>query len=78
MSDQSPPPDDTPESSDAPLDELRELAVPVDEQFADRVHRRIERRVLATDLVELAWAAPLEALMALLRAPFEWFDRPKP
>jgi hypothetical protein len=77
MTDQVRPPDPE-EGGDAPLDELADLAVPVDEQFADRVHRRIERRVLTTDLVELAWAAPLEALMALLRAPFEWFDRPKP
>jgi hypothetical protein len=78
MSDDVRPPEGGPDGADAPLEELADLTVPVDAAFADRVHRRIERRVLTTDLVELAWAAPLEALMALLRAPFEWFDRPKP
>lgn len=76
MSDASTPPEPTPDT-DVPLEELQDLTVPVDEAFADRVHRRIERRVLTTDLVELAWAGPVEALLALVRAPFEWFDRPK-
>jgi len=56
-----------------PIDELRELSVPLDPRFAQRVRGSIERRLLAGELLGLAWAAPLSVLMELLRAPFELF-----
>ncbi|MCC7125314.1 MAG: hypothetical protein IT178_10735 [Acidobacteria bacterium] len=62
------------DSGEPAVDELRDLTLPVDEGFAGRVSRRIERRLLAGDLIELAWSAPLSAALTLLRVPFEWFD----
>lgn len=59
----------------APVEALRDLALDVDDTFGPRVRRRIERRVLAGELVELAWTGPLTAVVELLRAPFDWFRR---
>ncbi|MDH4065238.1 MAG: hypothetical protein OEW19_12625 [Acidobacteriota bacterium] len=59
----------------APVEALRDLALDVGGEFGPRVRRRIERRVLGSDLVELAWTAPLTVVLELLRAPFEWFQR---
>jgi hypothetical protein len=54
-----------------PLDELRALALPLAANFPDKVRGRIERRLLTVELIDLAWVAPLAALLALLRAPLE-------
>lgn len=62
-----------------PVEQLRDLSLDVGGEFAPRVRRSIERRLLGGDLIELAWTAPFTALLELLRAPFEWFERrPKP
>lgn len=58
-----------------PLEQLRDLAVPLSTSFPDRVRRRIERRVLAGALIDLAWTAPLAVLLELLRAPLEALGR---
>ena len=54
-----------------PVDELRDLALPLGASFPDRVRGRIERRLLTAELLDLAWTAPLAVLLELLRAPFE-------
>jgi hypothetical protein len=59
----------------APIDELRDLSLPVGAHFQQRVRNRIERRVLAGDLMELVFRGPLSAVLHLLEAPFEWFGR---
>ncbi len=70
----SPPPDEPrtlPPSEDdegPPILALRSLALDVDERFARRVRGRIERRVLAGDLVSLGWSGPLAVLLECLRA----------
>lgn len=56
-----------------PVVQLRGLELAVDDGFTDRVGRRIQRRLLAGDLLQLAWSGPLMALLELLRVPFEWF-----
>ncbi len=56
-----------------PIVELRALSLAVDERFGRRVRGRIERRLLAGEFINLAWAAPLMAFFELLRAPFELF-----
>jgi hypothetical protein len=65
----------TPDDDDLgePIDGLKDLSLPLDPQFSRRVRGSIERRLLAGELLSLAWAAPLAVLMELLRAPFEQF-----
>jgi hypothetical protein len=79
MSDPSGQPDDAPDENGAPVEELRDLELAVDDEFVDKVGRRIERRVLANELVSLAWNGPLAATLELLHIPFAWFaGRPRP
>jgi hypothetical protein len=54
-----------------PVVELRELSLSSDDRFGRRVHRRIERRILAGEFIVLAWTAPMMMLLELLRVPFE-------
>lgn len=54
-----------------PVGELMDLALPLGVNFPDKVRRRIERRLLTAELIDLAWTAPLAVLVELLRAPFE-------
>lgn len=54
-----------------PVTELRDLSLPVDDRFGRRVRGRIERRVLAGELLGLAWTAPLMTFLEFLRIPFE-------
>lgn len=72
-----PPGGNAPQDDDAdmglPIDELRDLSLSVDGRFGRRVRGRIERRVLAGELLGLAWSAPVMVLFELLRAPFELF-----
>ncbi|MCC7032104.1 MAG: hypothetical protein IT179_04625 [Acidobacteria bacterium] len=63
----------SPDETEPPVPELAAFELPLDEAFVTRVRCRIERRVLAGDLAELAWSGPLAAVIALLRAPFDWF-----
>jgi hypothetical protein len=57
----------------APVEALLDFELEVDDAFAQKVGRRIERRVLANELVTLAWTGPLAALLELLHIPFAWF-----
>lgn len=62
-----------------PLEALQDLELAVDDEFVDKVGRRIERRVLTNELVSLAWNGPLAATLELLHIPFAWFaGRPRP
>jgi hypothetical protein len=61
-----------------PVAELRDFALPVDPTFVRGVERTIERRKLAGELVGLTAVAPWEALLALLRIPFEWLGARAP
>jgi hypothetical protein len=54
-----------------PVVELRDLSLSVDDRFGRRLRDRIERRVLAGELLGLAWTAPLMMLLEFLRVPFE-------
>jgi hypothetical protein len=54
-----------------PVAELRDLSLSVDDRFGRRVRGRIERSVLAGELIGLAWTAPMMMLLELLRVPFE-------
>jgi len=54
-----------------PVEELRDLAWTLGAGFTDRVRGRIERRLLAGELLDFAWTAPLMLLLELLPAPFE-------
>lgn len=65
--------DEAVEDTGLPVTQLQGLVLDVDDAFADRVGRRIQRRLLAGDLLQLAWSGPLLALLELLRVPFEWF-----
>jgi hypothetical protein len=56
-----------------PVAELRTLSLDVDDRLGRRVRGSIERRVLAGDLLGLAWNAPLMILLEFIRAPFELF-----
>lgn len=52
-----------------PVVELRGLVLPVDDRFAGRVERRIERRVLTNEFVEFAWAVPIAVVLELVLLP---------
>lgn len=54
-----------------PVIELRDLSLAVDHRFGRRVRSRLERRILAGELLGLAWTAPLMMLLEFLRVPFE-------
>lgn len=54
-----------------PVVELRDLSLSANDQFGRRVHRRIERRILAGEFIALAWTAPMMMFLELLRVPFE-------
>ena len=54
-----------------PITELRDLSLHVDDRFGRRVRGRLERRVLAGELLGLAWTAPLMMLLEFVRVPFE-------
>ncbi len=56
----------------APVTELRDLSFPLDARFSDKVRGRIERRLLARELLDLAWSGPLAVVLEFLKAPFEF------
>ena len=56
----------------APVAELRDLSLPLGSAFPDKVRGRIERRLLAGELIGLVWAAPLAVLLELLQAPMQF------
>jgi len=64
---------ESPETDDwgAPVTQLRDHVVPVSPQFRARVHRSIERRILAANATQFGMLAPITALLELLRAIFE-------
>ena len=55
---------------DAPVAELEGISIPVDERFGEQIRGRIERRLLAGDLIELAWMGPFVVLLEWLTTPF--------
>lgn len=57
----------------APVTELQDLSLAVNDRFARRVRGRIERRTLGGEFLGLAWTAPAMTLLELLRVPFELF-----
>jgi len=57
-----------------PVAELRDLSLEVSDRLGRRVRGSIERRVLAGELLGLAWTAPVMVLLEFLRAPFELFN----
>jgi hypothetical protein len=61
------------EDTGLPVTQLQGLELAVDDAFTDQVGRRIQRRILAGDLLQLAWSGPMMAFLELLRVPFEWF-----
>ena len=63
-----------PDDLGEPVIELRDLSLAVDERFVRRLRSRLERRLLAGELLGLAWTAPVMMLIELLRAPFELFS----
>jgi hypothetical protein len=71
VSDLPAPGGDGDEDLGPPVEQLRDLEVPLGTGFTTRVRGRIERRLFASHLIDLAWAAPLAVLLELLRAPFE-------
>lgn len=73
MSDPASGADRTPDETGAPVEALHDLELDVDDDFVDKVGRRIERRVLANELVTLAWNGPMAATLELLHIPFAWF-----
>ncbi len=73
MSEPSVSPDESPDETGAPVEALHDLELDVDDEFAHKVGRRIERRVLTNELVTLAWNGPMAATLELLHIPFAWF-----
>ncbi len=55
----------------APVRELRAITLPLSPRFGERVRGRIERRLLAGQLLDVVWVAPLAMLLEFLRWPFE-------
>jgi hypothetical protein len=58
----------------SPIEELRDVAHQLPDRFAERVARRIERRMLGGDLIELFWSGPIAMLVGFLRWPLDLLD----
>ena len=58
------------EDDGSPVTELHGLSISVDDGFGEQVRGRIERRLLAADLIELAWRGPFIVLVEWLTTPF--------
>ena len=54
-----------------PVVELRDVSWPLGDRFPEKVHRRIERRLLSGELLELFWTAPAMMVLEFLRLPFD-------
>lgn len=72
--------DDGPSESEMgePIGLLADHGVPPSTGFGGRVHRSIERRLLAADVTRLGVLGPLATLMELLRALFESLGATRP
>jgi len=73
MTDQPPADHGEPREDDmgAPIAELAQLQWVAGADFERKVTSRIERRLLAGRLLDVAWSAPWMVLLELLRAPLE-------
>ena len=73
----APPPADHGDIDDAdlgaPVEQLQALSLTPHPHFERRVLGRLERRLLAGELLGLLWSSPLQVLLELIRAPFELF-----
>lgn len=69
-------PEDGPEPSDLgePVAELQDLGWTASDRFGRKVTGGIERRLLASRLLDVTWSGPLLVLLELLRVPFESFS----
>ena len=52
----------------APIAELRDLSIETQERFGQKVRGGIERRVLAGEVVHLAWTAPITMVLEFFGA----------
>ena len=73
MTPDSPPPSDHDEDLGEPISELQDLPLPVDDRFGRQVRNRIERRLVTTEFLDLAWTAPLMMFLEFLRIPLDVF-----
>lgn len=69
-------PDDEDPDLGPPLEMLQEYGLSEDPAFEGRVHRRIERRQLSSDLADLAWTGPILLISELLKALLSEPPRP--
>lgn len=60
-----------------PIAELHGLALTPDDRFVPKLRRRIERRVLANEFLDLLWAAPLMVLLDFIGASFGLMEEKK-
>jgi hypothetical protein len=66
-------PSDPPgDSIGRPVDELQRLETETSPQFMQRLHRKIERRVLARDLSVMTWELPKLIFSELLFVCAQW------
>ena len=79
MTPDAPAPDGQPdEQSDdvgEPIVELQDLSLEVSNRFVGRVRGKIERRVVAGELLNLLWTAPVLMLFEFISIPFEAFSK---
>jgi hypothetical protein len=79
------PGDGIPDSADSadeidpgePVQILAELGAEPAPVFLDRIRSAIHRRILASDLTDLSWSAPLQVLLEYLKMALEIFYRPE-
>ena len=57
-----------------PIAELQDLSLEVDDRLRRRVRGSINRRLLAGELIGLAWTAPLTVLLEFLQAAIDLFN----
>lgn len=55
----------------APVTELQDLDLVVDDRFGDKVRNKIERRLLAGEFLALTLTVPLNLLLECLRVAFD-------
>ncbi len=56
-----------------PIAELADFSEPTSAGFLDRLKRRIERRIFASEVVDFSWASPGQILMQFLDMLFSGF-----
>ncbi len=54
-----------------PITALRELEEPASDNFVDALNRRIQRRLLVTDVSRLTWSGPVLVVIEFFKLIFE-------